>query len=126
MTVTQVGLHRTARRPYPKRAITPILDRFWRYSNEGEPDQCWEWTGKARHPFGYGVFGLGTRQAGTMQAHRFSYQLYVGPIPDGMCVLHKCDNPPCVNPDHLFLGTRADNNHDMIAKGRYRGWNAAR
>ena len=89
-------------------------DRFMRYvttSNEG----CWEWQG-GRHPKGHGKFlGDGGKRT---YAHRFSYSLWVGPIPSGMNVLHRCDNPPCVNPAHLFLGSTADNNADMRAKGR--------
>ncbi|MDP9301284.1 MAG: HNH endonuclease [Actinomycetota bacterium] len=80
----------------------------------GDRSQCWPWMG-SRIPFGHGRFAVDGR---LVAAHRFAYELLVGPIPEGLCVLHRCDNPPCCNPDHLFLGTIADNNADMIAKGR--------
>jgi len=66
--------------------------------------------------FGYGRLRVGNRK--TMLAHRFSYEAHVGPIPKGMFVCHKCDNPLCVNPDHLFVGTASDNMQDMHRKGR--------
>ena len=65
---------------------------------------------------GYGVFSEGK----DIRAHRRAWEAFYGPIPTGMHVLHHCDNPPCVNVNHLFLGTDADNNADMMAKGRYR------
>lgn len=74
---------------------------------------CWEWSGN-RLINSYGTLIVNGRQ---VRAHRFSYQLAYGET-HGLHVLHKCDNPPCVNPDHLFLGTDADNVHDCIAKGR--------
>lgn len=77
---------------------------------------CWVWTG-ARNRKGYGVFSLWPN--GNRTAHRYSWELANGPIPNGMFVCHKCDTPHCVNPDHLFLGTPRDNTHDMIAKGRH-------
>lgn len=92
----------------PKR--TPE-ERFWFYVEKG-PD-CWGWTGHTSS--GYGVV---TGHRGQVKAHRFSYELHCGPIPDGLHVLHECDNPPCCNPAHLFLGTQIDNVADMIAKGR--------
>lgn len=81
---------------------------------------CWEWAG-GRNQSGYGRLCVGSRRDGTrqtMQAHRYSYSIFVGPIPPGLWVLHKCDNPPCINPDHLFLGDRMDNTRDRDAKGR--------
>lgn len=93
-------------------ANVPITANF--FARIQRSDACWLWTG-----------GRGTRQYGKWSvrgkwypAHRLAYTAFVGLIPDGMLVLHKCDNPPCVRPDHLFLGTHADNTADMIAKGR--------
>lgn len=75
---------------------------------------CWLWIG-GRFDSGYGKVLRGAKK---LRAHRVSYELYVAPIPEGMHVLHKCDNPPCVNPNHLFLGTHIDNMRDMERKGR--------
>lgn len=79
-------------------------------------DGCWQWTG-ARSAKGYGIFN---RAASSNVAHRAAWELEYGPIPTGLYVLHRCDNPACVRLDHLFLGTKADNNADMDAKGRRR------
>ena len=77
---------------------------------------CWTWT-RATNKAGYGKIGSG-EGAGTLATHRVSWELTNGPVPDGLFVLHRCDNPPCCNPAHLFLGTSRDNTLDMIAKGR--------
>jgi hypothetical protein len=75
---------------------------------------CWEWNG-SRLPKGYGkVFGYGK----LLYAHRVSFEHHNGPIPDGKMVLHTCDNPPCINPEHLFLGNHVTNAEDMVSKGR--------
>lgn len=83
----------------------------------GAPDECWEWQG-AQVRYGYGNSTLILQGKRVRGAHRVAWVLQFGPIPNNLCVLHKCDNPPCVNPAHLFLGTRADNIRDCIRKGR--------
>lgn len=79
------------------------------------PRGCWEIQG-FRHKEGYGAMSYRNRQ---IRAHKLMWMLAVGPIPDGICVLHRCDNPPCCNPAHLWLGTRGDNLRDMAKKGRH-------
>lgn len=82
-------------------------------------ENCWVWQGDKNYQ-GYGRISVGGHHT-RMFAHRFSYQLHYGTIPLGLCVLHHCDNPPCVKPDHLFLGTQIDNNLDAYKKGRLTG-----
>lgn len=100
------------------RPIIPLADRFWsKVDKTSHAGGCWLWTAK-RNQGGYGA----VREAGPgsrfLSTHRLSFEMANGQIPKGLMVCHSCDNPPCVNPDHLFLGTAIDNIRDCIAKGR--------
>lgn len=112
------GEHFRFRRGHSLAKTRPIETRFWGKVTKG--DGCWEWCGsrKGGRYGGYGTIFYGGK---TESAHRVAYQLTYGVIPDGMVVCHRCDHPPCVRPDHLFLGTLSDNAQDCVNKGRHRG-----
>src|SRR3990167_3892348 len=93
------------------RRLPPFEDSYMPEPNTG----CWLWTGATRYD-GYGTRPW--RGKTSAQAHRIAWEVFRGPIPDGLQVLHRCDVRCCVNPDHLFLGTQLDNMRDMIQKGR--------
>jgi hypothetical protein len=92
----------------------PVWLRFFEKIGIAGSDECWEWDG-ALQTAGYGFFG------GSELAHRLVYRLIVGEIPEGMHVLHSCDNPPCCNPRHLWIGSNRDNRVDAMRKGRPQG-----
>lgn len=100
--------------PIPK----PVSVRLWAKVNKSAPNGCWEWNG-ARDPNGYGrIQVMKDGKWGARLTHRTAYELLKGPIPDDLHLCHRCDNPPCCNPDHLFPGTPLDNITDAKLKGR--------
>jgi hypothetical protein len=103
------------------RAEASIETRFWSKVDRRGPDECWEWQA-SRYKKGYGFFRRRAHKAGRkgdcMQSHRMTWELVNGAIPEGRLVCHTCDNPPCCNPSHLFLGDNDANMRDMVIKGR--------
>jgi DNA-binding CsgD family transcriptional regulator len=91
----------------------PLRARILDKTSLNNVSGCWEWLGTIKR--GYGMLSV---KSITKYSHRVSYEAFIGPIPSGMCVCHKCDNPGCCNPDHLFLGTVLDNMTDMVSKSR--------
>lgn len=95
------------------------IDRFW--SRVQKTEKCWNWNSKSSHGYGsFPYFKNGVLK--NYRAHRVSWMISNGDIPQGKVICHKCDNPSCVRPDHLFLGTQRENILDMVSKGRG-GWN---
>ena len=100
-----------------------LTEMFWERVSEGTPESCWEWRG-AKLPAGYGFITESTKIDGhwrgrTVYAHRLSHEIHKGPIPKGYYVIHDCDNPSCVDPAHIRVGTPQDNVDDMHSKGRH-------
>jgi hypothetical protein len=113
--------YRNRRHGNPLANHTPATDmnlseRFWRHVPKQPDGECWEWQG-TRQSHGYGHLRWGGKQ---VYAHRVAYLLANGQVPRGVHVMHSCDNPPCVNPQHLSTGSRTDNMQDMVRRGRQR------
>lgn len=101
------------------REATSAESRFWEKVEKRGPDECWPWLGY-RNKLGYGYISSGGQRGTMLMAHRVSYEIGNGTIPDGLYVLHGCDNPCCVNPAHLRAGTPKENTHDAINRKRFK------
>lgn len=99
-----------------------LEERFWEKVIKPSEEACWGWRATKNNK-GYGMIRRGPAKDSKLLAHRVSYEIQNGEIPDGLCVLHHCDNPICTNPRHLFLGTHQDNALDKVRKGRHRWGN---
>lgn len=117
-TIRRVLHGRTRVRPRIYADDIPLRERLEKHTLPEPMSGCWLWDGNSYHEFGYGLVSYKGKQYATS---RLAWMAYRGPITKGMHVLHKCDNPTCLNPDHLFLGTHQDNVADMIRKGRHGG-----
>jgi hypothetical protein len=107
------------------RAAQPMKsreERFWLKVDRRSPDECWPWRGQKSTVMGHGLLKSGPRgQVRQEGAHRVSWELHNGPIPEGKNICHTCDNPPCVNPSHLYPGTDTENMRDRDTRGRHGG-----
>lgn len=109
-------------RPYRKQrpAGMTLPEAFRYYMPDDPPDEgCWEWAGGTRDWCGYGILSHSESPTGKVRAHRLSYEIFIGPIPEGNVIRHTCDNPPCVNPNHLVPGTQAQNVRDSVERRRW-------
>lgn len=104
--------------PNPHRKFLTPEERFWEKVDKRGDDECWPWMASCS-AFGHGQFTSFYPLYKERLSHRIAWVMVNGPIPKGLCALHECDNPPCCNPRHLFLGTKADNTQDMMKKGRH-------
>lgn len=108
-------LHRTGTaKPGVKGMHGSPEERFWTYVDAAAADECWLWNGH-RNKNGYGTLRSKTT---TLAVHRVSYEMHKGKIPEGLVIRHMCNNPPCVNPNHLLVGTNLDNVMDKVRAGR--------